>query len=122
MLLTVRGSGGGRCCLSCWGGCSSFGLLRGRPGPRFFSPGTGSGVDDDLRGHRSFFLMYWRFLTPFVCCFVGGERNFEFWTWDARAGSLNALDAVAGAGVSVIWGVDFGVEVCCGRFFGVASG
>lgn len=45
-----------------------------------------------------------------------------FWTWDARAASLNALGAVAGAGVMVILGVTFGVDVCCGRFFGVAAG
>ena len=95
-------------------------MVRGRPGPRF-SPGTESGVDNDLSGSL-FFLMYWRFLIPFVCCFVGGERNFVFWTWDARAASLNALGAVAGAGVMVILGVFFGMEVCCGRFFGVAIG
>lgn len=45
--------------------------------------------------------MCWRFLTPVGCC-VTGERNFLSWTWAARAASLNALGAVAGAGVSVI--------------------
>ena len=95
-------------------------MVRGRPRPRF-SPGTESAVDDELSRDR-FFLMYWRFLIPFVCCFVGGERNFEFWTWDARAASLNALGAVAGARVRMILGVVFGMVVCCGRFFGVAVG
>ena len=45
-----------------------------------------------------------------------------FCTCDARSASLNALRAVAGAGVSVMLGIVFGVEVCCGRFFGVAVG
>ena len=90
------------------------------PRPRF-SPGTESAVNDDVSGDW-FFLMYGRFLMPFVCCFVGGERNLVFWTWDARAASLNALDAVAGAGVTVILGVVFGVDVCSGRFLGVAVG
>ncbi len=45
--------------------------------------------------------MYSHFLTAFVRCFTG-ERNFVFWTWAARAVSLKALGAVAGAGVSVI--------------------
>ena len=96
-------------------------MVRGRPRPRF-SPGTRfPPVEGDLSGDR-FFLMYWRFLTPFACCFVGGERNFVFWTCDARAASLNALGAVAGAGVSVMLGIVFGVDVCRGRFFGVAVG
>ena len=42
---------------------------------------------------------------PFVCCFVGGVRSSVFWTWDARAASLNALGAVAGAGIMAILGV-----------------
>ena len=59
---------------------------------------------------------------PFVCCFVGGVRSIAFWTLDAGAASLNALGAVAGAGVMVILGVLFGVEVCRASFLGVAVG
>ena len=77
-------------------------VVRRRPGSRF-SPALGSGVDDDLSIGR-FFLLYWRFLMPLVCFCFDGERNFVFWTWDAWAASLNALGAVAGAGVSVILG------------------
>lgn len=44
-----------------------------------------------------------------------------FWTWAARVGSLNALGAVAGAGVSVILGV-FGVDLFGVYFFDEAFG
>lgn len=84
--------------------------MRGRPGPRFAS-GRDTGVDSDLSGDL---LVYWRFLMPFVGCFRG-ERSFVFWTPDAKATSLKALGAVAGAGVSVILGV-LGVDFW-GRYF-----
>lgn len=74
--------------------------MHGRPRPRFPSD-TDSGVDADLSGDEV--RTYWRFLTLLVCCFVE-ERTLVFWTWAARAASLNALGAVAGAGVSVMGG------------------
>lgn len=57
---------------------------------------------------------------PFVCC-LAGERSFVFWTPDAKAVSLNALGAVAGAGVSVIWGF-LGVGFWGGHFSDEAIG
>lgn len=59
-----------------------------------------------------------RFLTPFVW-FLAGERSFVFWTWSASTASLNALGAVAGAGVMVIFGV-FGVRFSIADFFNAA--
>lgn len=86
---------GGRCCRR----GSSSGRVRGRPRPRFSSR-TNSEVDtDDVDGERG--PMYWRFLMPFVW-FFAEERIFVFWTWAARAASLNALGAVAGVAIMVI--------------------
>lgn len=111
----VRGNGvlgwtGGRYCLFCRRDCSS-GRVRGRPLLRF-SLGTDSGVDTDSGGEE--ILMCWRFLMPFVL-----ERSFAFWTWAARAASLNAFSAVTGAGVMVIFGF-FGVDLLIADFFNTA--
>lgn len=125
----VRGIGefgkiGGLYCLSSWrGGCSSK-RVRGRPRLRFSSGTTDSGVDTDLGAGEEEDGICWRccFLTPFVLCLTG-ERNFVFWTRAARALFLNAVGAVAGAGVSRILGVCvdvhfFGTD-CCDRAGGV---
>ena len=55
--------------------------------------------------------MRWRFLTPFVW-FFARERSFVFWTWDA-------LGAIAGAGVMVIFGF-FGEHFSIADFFNAA--
>ena len=95
--------------------------MRGRPrfaggGP---SAGTASGVHVDLSGDD--FLTYLRFLTPVVSCSLAGARSLVFSTWLARVASLNALGAVAGAGVRVSWGA-FRAEVLRARFFGGTAG
>ena len=71
-----------------------------------------AGVNTALSGEED--LTFWRFLMPLDLCFTG-ERNFVFWTWAARAVSLNAHGAVAGAGVSRILGVFFDMH-----FFGMS--
>lgn len=48
--------------------------------------------------------MYWRFWTPLVWCCTD-VMTLVFWTGAARAASLNALGAVAGAGANAILGV-----------------
>ena len=47
--------------------------------------------------------MYLIFVTRVVRSCFAGRRTLVFSTWLARVGSLNALGAVAGAGVRVIW-------------------
>lgn len=91
--------------------------MHGRPRRRL-SPRTDSGLGTGWDKEEA--PICWHFLTPFVRG-LAGERSLVFSTRAARVGSLNALGAVAGAGVRAIFGVsdvDFCSMHVCEETFG----